>query len=262
MSLSTTSTLPLNTPRDGGSTTSLGSLFQYLTALSEKKFFLTKHPPASSPSSLSCRGLFGNDGNKRSCLLVLEQILSQFAHLKCSHVAVEEAPRACSTRLVGLCTLCQLPFLRKGGHWLSGLSVYFWWNPAPISNHKNTLKPSEEIPPEYLWAHSAFMHIFLMSHCHWALLFSIRRLWIYRWFLLSRAAWGRKKNHGGMKWKWCRHLPSPAHVTIILSTGPQHTTLIFIISGREASAKEHRVRLSDLISLCFLLERRNFRKSF
>jgi len=79
MSLCTTFTPPLYTPRDGDSTTSLGSLFQYLTALSEKKFFLTKHPPAVSPSSLSCRGLLGNDGNRRSCLLVLEQILAQFA---------------------------------------------------------------------------------------------------------------------------------------------------------------------------------------
>lgn len=161
MSLSTTSTLPLNTPRDGGSTTSLGSLFQYLTALSEKKFFLTKHPLASRPSSLSCRGLFGNDGNKRSCLLVLEQILSQFAHLKCSHVAVEEAPRACSTRLVGLCTLCQLPFLRKGGHWLSGLSVYFWWNPAPVPNHKNTLKPSEDWNPTRISVSPLCLHAYL-----------------------------------------------------------------------------------------------------
>lgn len=238
MSLSTTSTLPLNTPRDGGSTTSLGSLFQYLTALSEKKFFLTKHPLASRPSSLSCRGLFGNDGNKRSCLLVLEQILSQFAHLKCSHVAVEEAPRACSTRLVGLCTLCQLPFLRKGGHWLSGLSVYFWWNPAPISNHKNTLKPSEEIPPEYLWAHSAFMHIFLMSHCHWALLFSIRRLWIYRWFLLSRAAWGRKKK------PWWHEMemvptspqPSPCHNHSLHRT-TAHNTYFYYLRKRSISQR-------------------------
>jgi len=39
MSLSATSTHALNTSRDGDSTTSLGSLFQYLTAISEKKCF-------------------------------------------------------------------------------------------------------------------------------------------------------------------------------------------------------------------------------
>ena len=40
MSLSTTSTLSLSTSRNGDSTISLGSLFQYFTTLSEKKFFL------------------------------------------------------------------------------------------------------------------------------------------------------------------------------------------------------------------------------
>ncbi|KAK4828289.1 hypothetical protein QYF61_024954 [Mycteria americana] len=40
MSLSTMSTRPLNTSRDGDSTTSLGSLFQCLTTLLVKKFFL------------------------------------------------------------------------------------------------------------------------------------------------------------------------------------------------------------------------------
>ena len=40
MSQSATSTRFLNTPRDGDSTTSLGSLFQCLTTLSVKKFFL------------------------------------------------------------------------------------------------------------------------------------------------------------------------------------------------------------------------------
>jgi len=44
MSLSVTSTLHLNTSRDGVSTTSLGSLFQYLTTLSEKNFFLNIQP--------------------------------------------------------------------------------------------------------------------------------------------------------------------------------------------------------------------------
>jgi len=39
MSLSTTSKWFLNTSRDGGLTTSLGSLFQCLTTLSVKKFF-------------------------------------------------------------------------------------------------------------------------------------------------------------------------------------------------------------------------------
>jgi len=40
MSLSTRPTCYLNTSRDGDSTTSLGSLFQCLTTLSVKKFFL------------------------------------------------------------------------------------------------------------------------------------------------------------------------------------------------------------------------------
>ena len=40
MSLSTTSKWFLNTPRDGDSTTTLGSPFQCLTTLSIKKFFL------------------------------------------------------------------------------------------------------------------------------------------------------------------------------------------------------------------------------
>jgi len=40
MSLSTTSKQFVNTFRDSDSTTSLGSLFQCLTSLSEKKFFL------------------------------------------------------------------------------------------------------------------------------------------------------------------------------------------------------------------------------
>jgi len=40
MSRSTTSKWFLNTSRDGDSTTSLGSLFQCLTTLSVKKFFL------------------------------------------------------------------------------------------------------------------------------------------------------------------------------------------------------------------------------
>ena len=40
MSLSTKSTLFLNTSRDGGSTMSVDSLFQYLTTLAKKKFFL------------------------------------------------------------------------------------------------------------------------------------------------------------------------------------------------------------------------------
>jgi len=39
MSLCATSTQFMNTSRDGDSTTSLGSLFQYLTALSENNFF-------------------------------------------------------------------------------------------------------------------------------------------------------------------------------------------------------------------------------
>jgi len=40
MSLNETLTLSLNTSRDGDSTTSLGSLFHYLTILSENNFFL------------------------------------------------------------------------------------------------------------------------------------------------------------------------------------------------------------------------------
>lgn len=59
MALSATSSLFLNTTRNGGSTTSLGSAFQYLCTPSVEKFLLMSEPPLVQFNSVSIHPAVG-----------------------------------------------------------------------------------------------------------------------------------------------------------------------------------------------------------
>jgi len=71
MSQSATSTRFVSTSRDGDSTTSLGSLFQCLTTLSVKKFFLISHLdfPPEQLEAIACRPIASYLGEETNTCL-------------------------------------------------------------------------------------------------------------------------------------------------------------------------------------------------